>query len=251
MKVTRLEKIEKMLENKMSISLNELCEVFEVSKNTIRRDVSELEKNGIVKKVYGGIIRNENNVLESFSTRQIKNEERKKHISKLAADLVEDNDIIFIDSGTTTMHMVPFLANKKNLTIITANVYVINEAFNYPQLNVIATGGTLYRPINALIGTHVIDFLNDYNISKVFLAAAGFSLEHGASNNSPMERDIKKYLTQKCKTKILLVDSTKMDKASLITFSELCNMDYFITDKDLPTKYKHYFELNNIELITP
>ena len=81
---------------------------------------------------------------------KIKNKTKKKQLAKLAANLVDDNDIIYIDSGTTTMHMIPYLAEKKNLTILTANVYVINEAFHYPQMNIIATGGTLYRPSNCL-----------------------------------------------------------------------------------------------------
>ena len=149
------------------------------------------------------------------------------------------------------MHMVPYLSEKKNLTILTANVYVINEAFHYPQINVIATGGTLYRPSNAFTGACVLQFLEGFNISKCFLAATGISIENGATNASPMEGDIKKYLTSHSKTKILLVDSTKMDQVSLVTFAKLKDMDYIISDNKFTPKYDEYFKQNNVKLITP
>ena len=251
MKATRLNDIENLLEEQNTISINRLCEIFNVSKNTIRRDIVELEKRGTIKKVYGGIMRNQTNIPEPFAAREIKNKAKKKQLAKLAANLVNDNDIIYIDSGTTTMHMVPYLADKKNLTILTANVYVINEAFHYPQMNVIATGGSLYRPSNAFTGASVLQFLKDFNISKCFLAATGISLENGATNASPMEGDIKKYLTKHSKVKILLVDSTKINQVSLVTFSPLKDMDYIISDKKMPEEYETYFKENNVTLITP
>lgn len=251
MKATRLNDIENLLEEQNTISINRLCEIFNVSKNTIRRDIVELEKRGTIKKVYGGIMRNQTNIPEPFAAREIKNKAKKKQLAKLAANLVNDNDIIYIDSGTTTMHMVPYLADKKNLTILTANVYVINEAFHYPQMNVIATGGSLYRPSNAFTGASVLQFLKDFNISKCFLAATGISLENGATNASPMEGDIKKYLTNHSKVKILLVDSTKLNQVSLVTYSKLKDMDYIISDKKMPEEYEDYFKENNVKLITP
>lgn len=250
MKVTRLDEIKKILEEQNAISLTNLCERFQVSINTIRRDVNELEKKGLIKKVYGGITRNDNNAPEAFSTRKIRNSNKKQYIASLAAKLVDDNDVIFIDSGTTTMHMVPYLAEKNNLTILTSNVYVINEAFKYPQMNVISTGGTLYRPSNAFIGSPVLKCLKNYNINKVFLAATGFSISNGITNTSPMESEIKKYLVQNCHTKILLADSTKLDKISLVTFADFKDMDYFITDTPMPAEYKKYFQEHDITLIT-
>ena len=130
MKATRLNDIENLLEEQNTLSINHLCEIFNVSKNTIRRDIAELEKRGTIKKVYGGIMRNQTNIPEPFAAREIKNKTKKKQLAKLAANLVDDNDIIYIDSGTTTMHMIPYLAEKKNLTILTANVYKNNNYNN-------------------------------------------------------------------------------------------------------------------------
>lgn len=250
MKATRLNDIEALLEEQDTISIDALCQKFAVSKNTIRRDIAELEKRGVIKKVYGGIMRAQNNVPEPFSSREIKNKSKKKDISRMAAELIEDNDIIYIDSGTTTMHIMPYLAEKKNLTILTANVYVVNEALKYPQMNVICTGGTLYHPSDAFVGAGVLRFLREYNIAKALLASTGISIENGATNASPLEGDIKKYLMANSQVKMLLVDSTKIDKVSLVTFAQLKDFDYVITDKMLNEEYQAYFAKNDVKLIT-
>jgi len=251
MKIDRLKKIEEILTESKSISIDELCSVLQVSKNTVRRDISELEKRGFIQKVYGGIMLNSNESPEPFAMREIKNQLQKKQIAKLASNLVNDGDVIYIDSGTTTMHMVPYLADKVNLTIITASVHVINAALCYNQLNVIATGGSLYRPSNAFVGASVINCLKNYNISKTFLAATGFSLENGVTNTTPLESEIKHYVTQRSHTKVLLADSSKIGISSLMTFCQLKDLDYLIMEQEPQQKeYFNYFIENNVKLIT-
>lgn len=250
MKINRLNKIEDILEESKNISINSLCETLEVSKNTIRRDIAELEKRGLIKKVYGGIMLNRNESPEPFAAREIKNQAQKKRIAKLASTLVNDGDVIYIDSGTTTMHMIPYLAEKINLTIITASVHVINAAFPYNNLNVISTGGSLYRPSNAFVGASVLSCLKNYNISKTFLASTGFSIEIGATNASPLECEIKQYLTEKSNLKALLVDSSKIGIASLMTFCQLVDLDYFVMEQNPPEEYLAYFAKHSIGLIT-
>ena len=251
MKINRLNKIEEILEDSDSISINKLCEIFDVSKNTIRRDIAELEKHGIITKVYGGImLKHSTESPEPFATREIKNPSLKKQIARLAAELVCDGDVIYIDSGTTTMHMIPYLAEKKNLTIVTASVHVINLAAAYSQLNIIATGGSLYLPSNAFVGPSVVKCLNNYNISKTFLASTGISLENGVTNASPLECEIKRYLAQKNNMKVLLIDSSKIDVSSLMTYCEISDLNYLIVDKEPPAEYLTYLSQHNVKLLT-
>lgn len=122
MKEERIHQIHELLIERKRISLDELCENFGVSKNTIRRDINELEEQGIIRKVYGGIVLKEAEImsLEPFSAREIRNINEKKKIAAVAAALVNDGEVIYIDSGTTTMHLLPHLAEKNFLTIVTA-----------------------------------------------------------------------------------------------------------------------------------
>ena len=183
MKIDRINRIHELLKSVHNISINDLCDTFQVSKNTIRRDIAELEQQGLIKKVYGGIVLAEpSGSPEPFASRESRNADAKKQIARMAADFVHDGDVIYIDSGTTTMHMIPYLTEKHRLTIVTASVHVINAASNYSNLNVLATGGSLFTPSKAFVGPQVIQVLRRYNISKVFLASTGISLEHGATN---------------------------------------------------------------------
>lgn len=253
MKIERIHQIHELLKDRKRISLDELCEIFGVSKNTIRRDIAELEEGGIIRKVYGGIVLKEADImsLEPFSAREIRNINEKKIIAGLAAEFVNDGEVIYIDSGTTTMHMIPHLAEKNFLTIVTASIYVLELATRYSSLNVIATGGNLQPPIKALVGADVVNCIKNYNFSKIFLASTGISIEHGATNASPLECEVKRELVKKSCAKYLLVDNSKFDVASLMTFSDLSNIDHIVTDKNPPEKYLDFFQKNSVNLILP
>ena len=253
MKVERIHQIHELLKERKRISLDELCEIFGVSKNTIRRDIAELEEDGIIKKVYGGIVLKEADImsLEPFSDRETRNINEKKIIADLAASLVTDGEVIYIDSGTTTMHMLPRLAEKNFLTIVTASIYVLELATRFSNLNVIATGGNLQPPIKALVGADVVNCIKNYNFSKIFLASTGVSIEHGATNASPLECEVKRELVKKSCAKYLLVDNSKFDVASLMTYSDLSNIDHIVTDKRPPEKYFDFFQKNSVNLILP
>jgi len=252
MKINRIQKIRELLEDNRSISINTLCETFNVSKYTIRRDINELEKTGVLKKVYGGVVLQEQepHSPEPFSLRENRNVQQKKKIARIAASLVRDGDIIYIDSGTTTMHMLPFLVKHQNLTIVTASVYVINAAAALNQFNIIATGGSLYMPSMAFVGPSVLNCLNDYNISKAFMASTGVSIEHGITNASPMESEIKRAVVQKAGQKYLLVDTSKLDVTSLISYCGLKDLDGIIMEKTPSSRYVDYLEQNNVALMT-
>ena len=252
MKINRIQKIRELLEDTHSISINTLCETFNVSKYTIRRDINELEKTGFLKKVYGGIVlqEREHHSPEPFSLRESRNVQAKKKIARIAASLVKDGDIIYIDSGTTTMHMLPFLVKHQHLTIVTASVYILNAAAALNQFNIIATGGTLYIPSMAFVGPTVLNCLKDYNISKAFMASTGVSIEHGATNASPLESEIKRSLIGKAAQKFLLADTSKLDVASLISYCSLKDLNGVIMEKTPPSRYVEYLEQNNIPLMT-
>ena len=234
MKVERIHQVYELLKERKRISLDELCEIFSISKNTIRRDVAELEEMGVIQKVYGGIILKESNItaLEPFSTRELRNIDAKKKIAETAATLVNDHEVIYIDSGTTTMHLLPHFAQKQFLTVVTASIYVLDLATSHSNLNVIATGGSLLAPVKAFVGSNVLDCIRNYNFSKIFLAC-----------------EIKGELMKKACPKYLLVDHSKFDVASLMTYSDLKNINCIVTDSKPADKFLDFFKRNNIRLI--
>jgi DeoR family myo-inositol catabolism operon transcriptional repressor len=242
-------KIIEYIKQKGTATLDELCNEFEVSKNTIRRDVNELEEKGVLKKVYGGVIFNDKESVVPLNVRQTVLTVEKERIGREAARLVNDNDIIIIDSGSTTVHMVKHLKNKQNVTIITNSISVVNEAYEYKNLNVILTGGILLRETSSVVGLDSVENIRKLNAKTAFIAATGVSISKGLTNSSMFESEVKKSMVESADKIVLMVDSTKFNAVSLVTFLELNRVNVIITDKEVEEEYKIYFEKNNINLI--
>ncbi len=248
MKFTRLSSMEEYILSRDFVSLDELCSVFGKSKSTVRRDVSDLVSNGLIEKVYGGVKAvKHSRKLVSFSERIIKMPDEKLVIGKLAAEYVEDGDIIFIDSGTTTLNMIPFLANVGNITVLTNSMYVINRCMEYPNLKIISFGGLLNLETASFTADYCsLDHIKRFNIRKAFMAATGVSIENGATNASPGEMNIKNLITKISDTCFLLVDATKFDRSALLTYADLPDFRYVITDRKPPDTYISFFAEHNI-----
>ncbi|GIN69592.1 HTH-type transcriptional regulator IolR [Bacillus sp. J14TS2] len=246
----RINKIKAYVTEHKSVSLDELTNVFKVSKNTIRRDIQELVEKGYLKKVYGGVTVDDDKSakLESFYDRQVRSQSEKEKIGKAAADYVKDGDIIFIDSGTTTIGMTEYI-KEKEITVITNNLNFIIRALPYKNLNVITAGGILERKTNSFGSLKYMDVLNAYNINKSFMASTGVSLLNGVTNASPLESELKTSIVNRSSEVFLLVDHDKFDKYGLMTYSQLEDIDYVITDIMPSEVYQGYAKKYNIQLI--
>lgn len=120
--------LQNYVKKKGSVTLKELSNTFNVSLNTIRRDVNQLEENGYVKKVYGGVTSLQIQQLTPFNSRETKNSEYKVKIGEIAASYITDGDLIFIDSGTTTSQIFSHLNPNIQLTVLTNNLDVILQS---------------------------------------------------------------------------------------------------------------------------
>lgn len=250
MKLQRIREIQEHLKKHGAVSLDDLCQRFAVSKNTIRRDINELEARQIIRKVYGGVVLNdEETTIPSIAQREITMHAEKVRIAKKAAEFVNDGDIVVIDSGSTVVHTIEHLTGKQYLTLITNSVPALNATLAYDQFHVIATGGDLYHPTDSFIGLDAIAMLKKLNANTLFLAATGISLTKGVTNSSTIESEIKKAMIQVSEQIILLVDHTKFDVVSLMTFAELNDIDILVTDMLPPQEYCQYFETHNVKLV--
>ena len=252
MRAERIDSIIEFIYRNKNVTLDQICDDFNISKSTVRRDLSEILKDTNLKKTYGGItLKNKwgnKKYLTSFSERNIENADKKLAISKKAANIVEDNDIIFIDSGTTTFYMVDYLGNVNNLTILTNNLEVIFRAVKYKNINLISLSGTLSRETLSFVGATSISTIKNFNISKAFMATTGFSIMNGVTNSSPLESDIKRTVISKSNKIILLADSSKFNSVSLMTYCNLEDIDILITDKMPDKNISDYLYNNKISI---
>ena len=249
MKIDRIKEVETYITEHKSVSLDKLCDVFNVSKNTVRRDINELVEKGAIEKIYGGVVAKDQTLFISYEERNDKNIEAKAAIGARAAGFVHDNDIIYIDSGTTTFHMAEHIKRYKNMTVITNNLHVITALFSSENVQIISLGGQLIHKTGSFAGTESINMLKHYNITKAFMSTTGVSIENGLTNSSMTEFEFKKAVAQKSGELYLLADSSKFGISSLLTYCPLEEVDYVICEKKLPEKYMHFLQQHEVNFV--
>ena len=247
MKLKRLNSIIEYVRSYDLCTYDDLCKQFNVSISTMRRDIDELEKKGKIEKVFGGVKLSEAAIKEEDDTSIFKYDYERDKIAKAASELVNDGDIIMLGSGSTIAHMVKYLKNKKNITLVTNNLGVLNETLKY-NFNVISIGGNLDKNIMAFVGLQSSKQISELNANKCFLSCNGVSV-NSISNRADLEAALKKTEIQISDQSILLADDSKFDKMSLYSYASLKDMDYLITNKKPSKKYEDACKKNNCQLI--
>ncbi len=245
----RIEEIKSYIYANKTVTLDQLCKEFNVSLSTLRRDLDEILQEKDIKKIYGGVTATNKRELVSFGERNISNSIKKEHIAIKAASFVENGDIIFIDSGTTTLHMIEAMKDKKDITILTNNIEIIIQAIPYENINIISLSGTLNRKTLSFTGTMATQVLQNYNIGKAFMASAGFSIENGITNSSALETDLKQLAVQRSQKTYLLADSSKNGVVSLMTYCQLDKINALITESTPSKEITEFLNQKSIDII--
>lgn len=247
MKEKRLQHLEDYIHLVGTVSLDELCEHFNVSKNTVRRDVNQILEKGTIQKVYGGVT-SVTPPLIPFENRDHTNHPEKVQIGKKAASFVEDQDLIFIDSGTTTRNMIEFLSTSQQLTILTNSLDVINACVALDNITLITIGNRYKRKTKSFVSIDDLHILDKYNISKAFMAATGVSIANGLTNSDILEYEIKKRIAEKAEKLFLLADASKFGKSTQLTYAPLQEVDVLLTSGTLSEEYHSFCLKHQIEL---
>lgn len=252
MRLQRIDDIEAFVLEQKSVSIDQLCEKFQVSKTTLRRDLDQLVQRGTIEKVYGGVTAVEQkdtalSILISYSERNTTNMDLKDRIARLAATYVQDNDIIYIDTGTSTLGIIDYLNRVSNLTLITNSVLVASKALAHDNIKTIILPGVVNLRTASSTGSECLEYLRRYHIQKSFMACTGIT-ELGAANTSPEESAVKRLALEQSQTHYFLIDHTKFDKPALMVYSPISRMDCVFTDRLPSEKYLQLFAGNQVQL---
>lgn len=248
MRLNRLNDMETYIAQKGTVSLEELSAAFQISEITVRRDLSELEKRGGIQKVYGGAAAVRADAPVPSEMRAQIHRKEKEWIGALAASLVGDNETVFIDSGSTTACIIPHLASKQNITIVTHSLSALTEAAKFKGLNVVSIGGFFSRATASFVGGSAQTALSEMNIRTAFMGATGVSIENGLSNSTLFEAEIKKCAVAHSSRIILTADHHKFGQNALLTFCPLSRLDAVVTDRPPEAPYTAFFEQHQILL---
>jgi DeoR family transcriptional regulator, myo-inositol catabolism operon repressor len=252
MKSARIDAIEQYILKKNTATIEEICEHFDISKSTLRRDLQEVVSRGRTKKIYGGVqavpITDSQTLLKSFDIRNTVNSEEKMLICRLASRFIKPQDVVFIDTGTTCIHLIKYV-NDISFTVITNSLMVAYAAASNPNITVIITPGRLNRKTMSFTGPDVGTYLRSVNIQKAFMATTGLSIHGGLTNASEDEFNVKKIVCQNSRDIYVLADHSKFGRTALYTYSPLNQLKGIITDEKPADEIFSYCRRENIELI--
>lgn len=249
MKISRLNSIEEYVLSKKTVSIDELCEVFNVSKNTIRRDLNELESRGHIAKVYGGVTAITPEDVMPLPVRSGLNPSAKDYIGQLAVREISDGDTIFIDSGSTAVCVLRHLPPRIKLTIVTHSLPAMVEAAKFDNVNLISLGGVYNPSTSSFVGISAQQALSDLRISKAFLSATGVTVESGMSNTTFLEAEIKRGIVSHASNVMLIADNSKLGHDATVTFCRLQDISTFITDQQPAPKFVEFCHAHNVRIL--
>lgn len=251
MRTDRLNEMEQYVLKHSSASLEELAQVYGVSLNTVRRDVQTLLQRGLIRKVYGGVAAVNQAEPLPMSVRAGRNSAEKQAIGKLAGTLIGDHTSVFLDSGSTTPQILPYLAEKQGITVVTHSLAAMYEASRYPNLKVINLGGVFNTDTSSYVGITTVEALSSIRVDTVLIAATGVSLEHGLTNTTYLEADIKRRVTENASNIVLMADHSKFDHAAVLSFCPFHRLRAVVTDRPPARQYLDYMKEHNIRLLCP
>lgn len=241
----REKEIIKILLAEERVSVSYLADKLYASRPSIRRDLANLEKMQLIRRTHGGAVLNSSNMTDTkipFILRELEHGTAKSKMGRAAAELVNDGDVIFIDASTSAYNIIPFLANKKNLTVITSGLRLMQSAGEH-GIRVLSTGGELITSCMSLVGPEAYSVIERYTANILFFSCRGLTLDGYATDFSVEENWVRRVMLKHTQKRVLLCDSSKIDKSYVNTICGLQDIDYIISEKTLP------LPLNNKEYI--
>lgn len=229
--------------------INELAAKYEVSTMTIRRDLSKLSEEGLVTLEYGGAVLNSGAVVEyNMYMKEAEFLEEKQRIAQECASYIKEGDSIFLDAGTTVCEVAKCIANRKNITVMTHSLLVAN-ILSGSDLNVIMCPGQFRKKSMAYIGQFTDDFIDMFQIDKLFLGIEGIDLECGLSVPNVEDGITKRHLIKQAKWVACLADHSKFNQMYYYKICDLGEIDLLVTDNglqsemELPVQNKFNYEI--------
>ncbi len=236
-----------LLIEKGEVTVEELSELFDISEVTIRKDLTELEKNGLLMRKYGGAVLMPSNIIQEDTCEEVSN--RKLSLAVSAVELIKDHNRIIIDSGSTTAALINQLSKRNGLVVMTNSLPVANalqEIENEPTL--LMTGGTWDSHSDSFQGQVAESVLRSYDFDQLFIGADGIDLERGTTTFNELV-GLSRVMSEVAREVILMVESEKIGRKIPNVELPWDSIDVLITNNDLSQEHQQKIESHSVRVI--
>ncbi|GAA0318363.1 DeoR/GlpR family DNA-binding transcription regulator [Bacillus carboniphilus] len=237
-----------LLKDKGVVKLQEFVEATSSSESTIRRDLSQLEHEQKLKRVHGGAsLLHQKGIEQSISEKSSQRLKEKEIIAKYAASLIEDGDCIYLDAGTTTLQMIPFI-KAQHIKVVTNGLTHL-DALIEQGIDTYLIGGYIKRTTKALVGSGALAGLSSYRFDKSFIGVNGIHEDYGYTTPDPEEAAVKQLAMKGSRDAFVLADSSKFQE---VTFSKIADIKdaIILTDSIEEESLTSYFKKTTIKVVT-
>ncbi len=227
-----------MLGGEKFVTVRDMANKLFVSEATIRRDLTAIEKTGIIRRVHGGaILVKQSNKDVSLYLRENVNAEAKNIIARKAMNIVKKDHVIILDASSTAYTLIPYLSPKDNLVIVTNGIKVAYE-LGKKHIKTLCTGGIMIDNSFSFIGHHAESLIESIQADLMFFSTRGISTAGIMSDTSIEETKLRQVMLKHSKRKILLCDSSKFGKEYFFTLGSLTEIDEMISETTLPESWQ-------------
>lgn len=238
------------LQTEKKVVVSDLSALFDVTEETIRRDLEKLENEGLAKKTYGGAVLNESfNIDLPYIVRKKANVSGKQYIANLIGDMITDGDHIILDGSSTALFVSKCIKDKKNITVITNSVEILLELSDRKDWNILSTGGSLKEGGLSLVGYQAERMISTFHVDFAVFSSKGIDIENGVTDSNESDAQIKKLILKASKKRILAVDSSKFDKTSFTKICEISDVDMIVTDSEPDEAWLKALQTAGVELV--
>lgn len=247
----RMQRILELLETREGVHVSELADEFSVSAVTVRHDLSELARQGLVTRVRGGVRALQRGQSElAFDVRLHLQSPEKRAIARAAAAMVGDGESVALDSSTTAYYLALELRRKREIVVVTNGLLNAVALADSPGVNVLVTGGMFRLPAMSVVGDPAGDVLRGTRIDKGFLGVRGISVDRGLMDLNPEEVQIKREMAAACERVIAIFDKTKWRRSALLSFVPPEHVDAIVTDSGAPAELIQAWRARGVEVTT-
>jgi DeoR/GlpR family transcriptional regulator of sugar metabolism len=248
--IERQESIVRFIEKNQRISVEQVCEEFSISMATARRDLEALAEQGKIQRVHGGAIATRQAPPEQAALERVSDQsEDKQRIGQLAAQLVNNGETVFLGSGTTVLEVARHLKDRRDLTVITNSLLVVNLLANHANITMIMLGGMLRRSELSLIGHLTEQALTDIRADKVILGVRAIDATQGLMNDYIAETMTDRAILGIGREVIVVADHTKCDRVSTVLLAPPTAMHVLVTDSQVPEDFVAALQAQNIRVL--
>ncbi len=232
------------------VEVSNLADLFQVTTETIRRDLSDLQRHKMVRRVHGGGIPWETSAFEPrVAVRADRNDNEKRRLARRAIEELPDHGSIIIDSGSTLTRFAEAIPDGPDLNVVTNSLPVAQALAERPSLNVIVTGGRLMKDTLALVDQQAIDTVEPLTVDTLFISSDAATAATGLTTPYRHEAALKEAMIQSARRVVALVDHSKFGKDEFIRFARWTDIDVLITNTELSASVRKDIEATGVTVV--